>query len=100
MVFLLSAVHEIRSHEEKIFFLKECHRLCTPEGKVIMVEHLRVFPNFRETKFTFSGLSGWSIVLHYSFGLRCCYTCTLSFAAYINKLLLTRGSKDILCMHL
>ncbi|MHA4812131.1 class I SAM-dependent methyltransferase [Flavitalea flava] len=46
IVFLLSAVHEIRSHEEKIVFLKECHRLCKPGGKVIMVEHLRDFPNF------------------------------------------------------
>jgi SAM-dependent methyltransferase len=46
LVFLLSAVHEIRSHEEKVRFLKECHRLCKPDGKVIMVEHLRDFPNF------------------------------------------------------
>ena len=46
IVFLLSAVHEIRSHDEKIQFLKECHRLCKPEGKIIMVEHLRDFPNF------------------------------------------------------
>lgn len=46
IVFLLSAVHEIRSHEEKVTFLKECHRLCVPGGKVIMVEHLRDFPNF------------------------------------------------------
>jgi SAM-dependent methyltransferase len=46
IVFLLSAVHEIRSHEEKIAFLKECHRICKPNGKVIMVEHLRDFPNF------------------------------------------------------
>ena len=46
IVFLLSAVHEIRSHEEKVQFLKECHRLCKPGGKVIMVEHLRDFPNF------------------------------------------------------
>lgn len=45
-VFLLSAVHEIRSHEEKVLFLKECHRICKPGGKVIMVEHLRDFPNF------------------------------------------------------
>jgi hypothetical protein len=27
-------------------FLKECNRLCKPTGKVIMVEHLRDFPNF------------------------------------------------------
>jgi SAM-dependent methyltransferase len=46
IIFLLSAVHEIRSHEEKVQFLKECHRLCKPDGKVIMVEHLRDFPNF------------------------------------------------------
>ncbi|OQP54584.1 methyltransferase type 11 [Niastella yeongjuensis] len=46
LVFLLSAVHEIRSHEEKIGFLKECRRICKPQGKVIMVEHLRDFPNF------------------------------------------------------
>ena len=46
IVFLLSAAHEIRSNEEKIRFLKECHRLCKPNGKVIMVEHLRDFPNF------------------------------------------------------
>lgn len=46
IVFLLSAVHEIRSNEEKVQFLKECHRLCKPGGTVIMVEHLRDFPNF------------------------------------------------------
>ncbi len=46
MVFLLSAAHEIRSQEEKVAFLKECHRLCKPGGKVVMVEHLRDFPNF------------------------------------------------------
>lgn len=46
IVFLLSAAHEIRSYEEKVRFLKECHRLCKPDGKVIMVEHLRDLPNF------------------------------------------------------
>lgn len=46
IIFLLSAAHEIRSHEEKIRFLKECRRLCKPTGQVIMVEHLRDFPNF------------------------------------------------------
>ncbi len=46
IVFLLSAVHEIRSHEEKVQFLKECYRLCKPDGKVIMIEHLRDFSNF------------------------------------------------------
>jgi SAM-dependent methyltransferase len=46
IVFLLSAIHEIRSNEEKVRFLKECHRLCKTGGQVIMVEHLRDFPNF------------------------------------------------------
>ena len=46
VIFLLSAVHEIRSQEEKVRFLAECHRLCKPGGQVIMVEHLRDFPNF------------------------------------------------------
>jgi SAM-dependent methyltransferase len=46
LIFLLSAAHEIRSNEEKIQFLAECHRICKPGGRVIMVEHLRDFPNF------------------------------------------------------
>lgn len=46
IIFLLSAVHEIRTHNEKIQFLKECKRICKPGGKVIIVEHLRDFPNF------------------------------------------------------
>lgn len=46
IVFLLSAAHEIRSKEEKIIFLKECKRICKPGGRMIMVEHLRDFPNF------------------------------------------------------
>lgn len=45
-VFLLSAAHEIREFSEKVSFLKECHRICKPEGKVITVEHLRDVPNF------------------------------------------------------
>jgi len=45
-IFLLSAIHEIRKQDEKVQFLKECHRVCKPSGNVIMVEHLRDFPNF------------------------------------------------------
>lgn len=45
-IFLLSAIHEIRKQDEKVQFLKECHRVCKPTGNVIMVEHLRDFPNF------------------------------------------------------
>jgi len=46
IVFLLSAAHEIRTNEEKVLLLKECHRVCRPGGRVIMVEHLRDFANF------------------------------------------------------
>lgn len=46
LVFLLSAAHEIRSYCEKVAFLKECKRVCKTTGKVVLVEHLRDFPNF------------------------------------------------------
>ncbi len=46
VIFLLSAVHEIRSYSEKVIFLKECKRICKSNGKVITVEHLRDIPNF------------------------------------------------------
>jgi SAM-dependent methyltransferase len=46
IIFLLSAAHEIRRHIERVNFLKECHRTCRPGGSLIMVEHLRDFPNF------------------------------------------------------
>lgn len=46
IVFLLSSAHEIRDFEEKVSFLSECNRICKPQGRVIMVEHLRDLPNF------------------------------------------------------
>lgn len=46
IIFLLSAAHEIRSQSEKIQLLKECRRICKPDSIVVMVEHLRDFPNF------------------------------------------------------
>ena len=46
VIFLLSAVHEMRSTKERVRFLEECYRICKPDGKVVMVEHLRDFPNF------------------------------------------------------
>ena len=46
LIFLLSAAHEIRSQTEKIQFLKECNRVCKPNANIIMIEHLRDFPNF------------------------------------------------------
>jgi SAM-dependent methyltransferase len=46
IIFLLAAAHEIRDQKEKVIFLKECHRICKANGKVVMVEHLRDLPNF------------------------------------------------------
>ncbi|MFT6337996.1 MAG: ubiquinone/menaquinone biosynthesis C-methylase UbiE [Halioglobus sp.] len=46
ILFLLSAAHEIREFGEKVDFLKECRRTLKPNGKIIMVEHLRDTPNF------------------------------------------------------
>ena len=46
VIFLLSAAHEIRSIDEKVEFLSECRRVCKVDGTVLMVEHLRDFPNF------------------------------------------------------
>lgn len=45
-IFLLSAAHEIRNYSEKVQFLNECQRVLKPNGKIIMVEHLRDLPNF------------------------------------------------------
>jgi SAM-dependent methyltransferase len=46
VVFLISSAHEIRNFEEKVMFLKECKRVLKPTGRIILVEHLRDFPNF------------------------------------------------------
>ena len=45
-ILILSSAHEIRAFNEKVEFLKECLRICKPNGKVVMVEHLRDLPNF------------------------------------------------------
>jgi SAM-dependent methyltransferase len=45
-IFLLSALHEIRSHTERVAFLKSCRDVLKSNGRVIMVEHLRDVPNF------------------------------------------------------
>jgi ubiquinone/menaquinone biosynthesis C-methylase UbiE len=46
LIFLLSAVHEIRTHQERVLFLQECCRVCKQTGTLIIIEHLRDFPNF------------------------------------------------------
>ncbi len=45
-IFIVSAIHEIRSHEEQIKFLKECKRILKSDGQLIIVEHLRDWSNF------------------------------------------------------
>ena len=46
ILFLLSSVHEIRNNKEKIVFFNECRRVLKLNGKIVIVEHLRDFPNF------------------------------------------------------
>lgn len=45
-VFLFFAAHEIRKTEERTVFLTEISRILKPNGKIIILEHLRDFPNF------------------------------------------------------
>jgi SAM-dependent methyltransferase len=45
-VFLLFAAHEIRSPELRLRFFRELRRVLKPEGRVLLVEHLRDLPNF------------------------------------------------------
>jgi SAM-dependent methyltransferase len=45
-IFLLSSAHEIRDDNEKVKLFKECKRILIPNGQIIVVEHLRDFPNF------------------------------------------------------
>ena len=46
VMFCLFAVHEIRSLDEKINFFEQAARHLKKNGKVIMAEHLRDWPNF------------------------------------------------------
>ncbi|WP_158624829.1 class I SAM-dependent methyltransferase [Gynurincola endophyticus] len=45
-IILFQSAHEIRKQEERIFFFKEINRILKKRGEVIVVEHLRDFPNF------------------------------------------------------
>ncbi|MDF1695164.1 MAG: class I SAM-dependent methyltransferase [Saprospiraceae bacterium] len=40
------SVHEIRKSEERILFFSELKKMLQPNGKIIVVEHLRDLPNF------------------------------------------------------
>jgi SAM-dependent methyltransferase len=45
-VFLLFAAHEIRRCELRLRFFQELRRALKPDGRVLLVEHLRDLPNF------------------------------------------------------
>jgi ubiquinone/menaquinone biosynthesis C-methylase UbiE len=44
--FLLFAAHEIRRPELRLRFFRELRRVLKPDGRVLIVEHLRDLPNF------------------------------------------------------
>jgi len=45
-VFLLFAAHEVRAQERRSQLLRETNRVLKEGGQVILVEHLRDWPNF------------------------------------------------------
>ena len=45
LVCVLLAAHEIRDHHERVLFLREVHRLLAPDGRLVLLEHLRDVPN-------------------------------------------------------
>ena len=46
ILFLILSAHEIRNEEERNIFFNGLRKTLNSEGRIIMVEHLRDFPNF------------------------------------------------------
>jgi ubiquinone/menaquinone biosynthesis C-methylase UbiE len=45
-IFTFFSAHEIRNDDERVAFFNELNRVLTPEGQVIVTEHLRDTANF------------------------------------------------------
>jgi len=68
-VFVILAAHEIRDEQERHAFFKELHRVLKPEGRIIILEHLRDVPNFCAYfvgAFHFLSLKSWIESFHQS----------------------------------
>lgn len=46
LILLFFAAHEIRKEDERLTFFKELYRVISPEGRIVVVEHLRDGYNF------------------------------------------------------
>jgi SAM-dependent methyltransferase len=46
LILNIFSAHEIRNMDERVQFFKEQNRVLKPNGKIIVTEHLRDFPNF------------------------------------------------------
>jgi SAM-dependent methyltransferase len=45
-IFVVLSAHEIRQDAERVLFFQELRRTLHPEGRIVVVEHLRDMPNF------------------------------------------------------
>ncbi len=61
-IFVVLAAHEIRDADERQAFFEELHRVLKPHGSIILVEHLRDWPNllaYTAGAFHFVGRAAW-----------------------------------------
>ena len=86
-VFLIFAAHEIRDTKEREAFFKELHRIVSPNGKVLVMEHLRDLPNFMAYTvgfFHFYGKASWKQLFKTSgFRVSSVFKCTPFISTYI-----------------
>jgi len=63
-IFNILSAHEIRDTEERIAFFKELARILAPQGKIVVVEHLRDTANFLAYNIGFFHFHAKSTWLH------------------------------------